>query len=171
MLLDDRAGVFINQGSGYKSFKPKPLPPEPPLEMDAEMLKLLSDADRKLGRLDGITQVLPNPELFLAMYVQKEALLSSQLEGTQASLTDVLDVEGNERKTGDVQEVVNYVKAMEYGLKRLNDLPISLRLIRDIHRVLLSNGRGSGSNPGEFRTSQNWVGPKGSTLEIGRAHV
>lgn len=164
MLLDDRAGVFINQGSGYKSFKPKPLPPEPPLEMDAEMLKLLSDADRKLGRLDGITQVLPNPELFLAMYVQKEALLSSQLEGTQASLTDVLDVEGNERKTGDVQEVVNYVKAMEYGLKRLNDLPISLRLIRDIHRVLLSNGRGSGSNPGEFRTSQNWVGPKGSTL-------
>ena len=77
MLLDDRAGVFINQGSGYKSFKPKPLPPEPPLEMDAEMLKLLSDADRKLGRLDGITQVLPNPELFLAMYVQKEALPSS----------------------------------------------------------------------------------------------
>lgn len=164
MLLKDRAGTFVSQPSGYKSFKPNPLPPEPPLELDAEMIKLLSDADRKLGRLDGITQVLPDPELFLAMYVQKEALLSSQLEGTQASLSDVLGLENNDIKNEDVREVVNYVAAMNYGLKRLDDLPISLRLIKEIHSVLLLKGRGSNLNPGEFRTSQNWVGPKGCGL-------
>lgn len=164
MLLKDRAGTFISQPSGYKSFKPNPLPPEPPLEFDAEMVKLLSDADRKLGRLDGITQVLPDPELFLAMYVQKEALLSSQLEGTQASLSDVLGLETNDIKSEDVREVVNYVAAMNYGLKRLDDLPISLRLIKEIHSVLLLKGRGSNLNPGEFRTSQNWVGRKGCSL-------
>lgn len=134
------------------------------IDMDLEMLKLLSDADRKLGRLDGITQILPNPELFVAMYVQKEAVLSSQIEGTQASLTDVLDIGADMNKDTEIQDVVNYVSAMKYGLTRLQSFPLCLRLIREIHAVLLENGRGSNRNPGEFRTTQNWIGPAGCTL-------
>lgn len=162
--MENRAGVFMNQSSGYKSFVPKKLPPDPMINMDLEMLKLLSDADRKLGRLDGITQILPNPELFVAMYVQKEAVLSSQIEGTQASLTDVLDIGSDASKDTEIQDVVNYVSAMEYGLTRLQSFPLCLRLIREIHAVLLKKGRGSNRNPGEFRTSQNWIGPAGCTL-------
>ena len=161
--MENRAGVFMKQPSGYNSFIPKKLPPNPPLSIDSEMLKLLSDADRKLGRLDGITQILPNPELFVAMYVQKEAVLSSQIEGTQASLTDVLDI-GPDTKNTEVQDVVNYVSAMNYGLERLKDFPLCLRLIREIHAKLLEKGRGSNRNPGEFRTTQNWIGPAGCTL-------
>jgi Fic family protein len=129
------------------------------------MLGLLSTADRKLGRLDGITQILPNPDLFVAMYVQKEALLSSQIEGTQASLIDVLEV-GPDKKAlnPNIQEVVDYVRAMNYGLERLKTFPLSLRLFREIHGILLEKGRGSGRNPGEFRTSQNWIGSAGSTI-------
>ena len=112
--MKNRAGYFMSQPSGYQSFVPKKLPPEPELQLDSEMLKLLSDADRKLGRLDGITQILPNPEMFVAMYVQKEAVLSSQIEGTQASLTDVLDTEANAETDMDIRDVVNYVNAMEY---------------------------------------------------------
>ena len=142
------------QPTGYKSFIPKKLPPVPPLHIDDEMIALLSAADRKLGRLDGITQILPNPELFVAMYVRKEALLSSQIEGTQASLIDVLDIENESSEYApDVGEVVNYVMAMKYGLQRLKEFPLSLRLIRDIHSVLLQKGRGSERTPGEFRTS------------------
>lgn len=162
--MENRAGVFMNQPSGYKSFVPKKLPPDPMVNMDLEMLKLLSDADRKLGRLDGITQILPNPELFVAMYVQKEAVLSSQIEGTQASLTDVLDIGSDASKDTEIQDVVNYVSAMKYGLERLQNFPLCLRLIREIHAVLLEKGRGSNRNPGEFRTSQNWIGPAGCTL-------
>ncbi len=162
--MENRAGVFMNQPSGYKSFVPKKLPPDPMINMDLEMLKLLSDADRKLGRLDGITHILPNPELFVAMYVQKEAVLSSQIEGTQASLTDVLDIASDASKDTEIQDVVNYVSAMKYGLKRLQSFPLCLRLIREIHAVLLKNGRGSNRNPGEFRTSQNWIGPAGCAL-------
>lgn len=162
--MENRAGYFMNQPSGYKSFIPKKLPPEPPVTFDIEMLKLLSDADRKLGRLDGITQVLPNPELFVAMYVQKEAVLSSQIEGTQASLTDVLATENCSDNDLDVREVVNYVHAMEYGLERLKEFPLCLRLIREIHAKLLEVGRGSTRNPGEFRTTQNWIGPAGCSL-------
>lgn len=161
-LENTRAGVFMNSGNGYQSFKPKKLPPDPPIQWDDELQYLLSQADRKLGRLDGITQILPNPELFVAMYVQKEALLSSQIEGTQASFVDVLNTE--ESEPNDVREVVNYVNAMYSGLEKLNDFPLSLRLIRDIHAVLLEDGRGSRRNPGEFRTSQNWIGPAGCTL-------
>ena len=146
--MENRAGYFMNQPSGYKSFIPKKLPPEPPVTFDIEMLKLLSDADRKLGRLDGITQVLPNPELFVAMYVQKEAVLSSQIEGTQASLTDVLATENCSDNDLDVREVVNYVHAMEYGLERLKEFPLCLRLIREIHAKLLEVGRGSTRNTG-----------------------
>jgi len=132
--------------------------------MDAEMIRLLSDADRKLGRLDGVTQILPNPDLFVGMYVSKEAVLSSQIEGTQASMIDLLEASEVETTITPVSEVVNYVSAMNYGLERMNDIPLSLRLIREIHAYLLQKGRGSASNPGEFRTTQNWIGPAGCNL-------
>lgn len=168
MNLKNRAGIFVRQPSGYQSFVPTKLPPLPNIEIDVEMQRMLSEADRKLGRLDGVTQVLPNPDIFVAMYVQKEALLSSQIEGTQASLTDVLDIDEHREKNYDVQDVVNYVMAMNYGLKRLETLPLSLRLLREIHEVLLEGVRGSNQNPGEFRKSQNWIGPTGCGLEGAR---
>ena len=163
----NRAGYFMNANAGYKSFVPAKLPPDPPIQFDAEMQTLLSLADRKLGRLDGVTQILPNPELFVAMYVKKEAVLSSQIEGTQASFVDVLNAEYNQaddQRRDDVSEVVNYVNAMNWGLDKLGEFPLSLRLIRNIHAKLLQNTRGSHRNPGEFRTSQNWIGPAGCTL-------
>lgn len=160
----NRAGEFIRQPSGYSSFKPSKLPPNPDVVYDAELMTLLSKADRFLGRLDGLTQTLPNPELFVAMYVRKEAVLSSQIEGTQASLTDVLNPEEAIEKQQAVNEVVNYVKAMNYGLNRLQKLPLSLRLLRKIHAHLLESGRGSQKNPGEFRSTQNWIGPSGCNL-------
>lgn len=163
-MLSGRAGVFVKQPSGYTAFIPNPLPPDPTIRIDAEMLKLLSDADRKLGRLDGITQILPNPELFVAMYVKKEAVLSSQIEGTQASLIDVLGEDEQGTKSLDVREIVNYVNAMNYGLERMSELPLSLRLIQEIHSILLKDGRGSNRNPGEFRSTQNWIGPAGCNL-------
>jgi len=154
---------------GYFAFVPAKLPPNPPIKVDSEMQKLLSQADRKLGRLDGITQVLPNPELFVAMYVKKEAVLSAQIEGTQASLIDLLnrqaEADHEEYSPDGVKEVINYVNAMFWGLEKLNELPLSLRLIRNIHEVLLENVRGANKNPGEFRKSQNWIGPMGCTLE------
>ncbi len=161
-----RAGVYVLQPTGYRAFIPKSLPPEPPLDVDNEMITLLSEADRKLGRLDGSAAILPNPDLFVAMYVRKEAVLSSQIEGTQASLVDLLEYEveaARRRKPGDVSEVVNYVDAMNYGLQRVETLPLSLRLIREIHDRLLAGTRGSHLRRGEFRASQNWVGPLGCT--------
>ena len=163
-MFSNRAGVFVKQPSGYIAFIPNPLPPEPPINIDTELLKLLSDADRKLGRLDGITQILPNPELFVAMYVKKEAVLSSQIEGTQASLIDILGEDEQKKKSLDVGEIVNYVNAMNYGINRLSELPLSLRLIREIHSILLKEGRGSNRNPGEFRRTQNWIGPEGCNI-------
>lgn len=165
-----RAGTYVRQLSGeaqYRAFIPKPLPPEPPVDMGQEMWQLLSDADRALGRLDGVTETLPNPDLFVAMYVRKEAVLSSQIEGTQASLVDILEFEADKAikgLPGDVGEVVNYVSAMNYGLARVRELPISLRLIREIHAELLRDVRGSERSPGEFRMSQNWIGPQGCSL-------
>ena len=167
MKFSNRAGYFMRATAGYKSFVPANLPPDPPVEFDAEMQTLLSLADRKLGRLDGITQILPNPELFVAMYVKKEAVLSSQIEGTQASFVDVLSAEYNQaddQRRDDISEVVNYVNAMNWGLNQLGEFPLSLRLIRNIHAKLLQNTRGFHRNPGEFRTSQNWIGPAGCTL-------
>lgn len=167
MDYHNRAGFFM-KGNGYKTFVPNKLPPDPPIQFDAEMQNLLSLADRKLGRLDGITQILPNPELFVAMYVRKEAVLSSQIEGTQASFADVLSAEYNQnedQRRDDIGEVSNYVRAMNWGLKELAHFPLSLRLIRNIHRELLHNTRGSQRNPGEFRTSQNWIGPSGCTID------
>lgn len=159
----DRAGIFMAQGNGIRTFKPKKLPPDPPILVDEEMQKILSDADRKLGRLDGVSQVLPNPALFIAMYVNKEALLSAQIEGTQASLIEVLSPEESEIRNENVRDVINYVKAVYYGLSRVTELPMSLRLIREIHGILLGSGRGSQLTPGEFRTTQNWIGAAGST--------
>jgi Fic family protein len=131
------------------------------------MTRLLSDADWALGRLDGIATVLPNPDLFVSMYIRQEAVLSSQIEGTQSTLEDVLQFEIDSKGQDfpkDIEEVVNYVGAMNYGLERLKTLPLSLRLIREIHSKLLAGVRGSNRTPGEFRTSQNWIGPAGCTL-------
>jgi Fic family protein len=159
-----RIGKFVTTAAGgekVRAYLPPPLPPRPSLDL-AQFFELLEEANRALGRLDGVTSVLPDTPLFLYMYVRKEALLSSQIEGTQSSLSDLLLFE-NEEVPGvpldDVREVSNYVAAMDYGLKRLRDgFPLSLRLIREIHDVLLSKGRGSSKQPGEFRQSQNWIG-------------
>jgi len=162
-----RAGRVINQKEGYRAFIPNNLPPKPPLDIDSDTIEMLSRADTAIGRLSGISEALPNPDLFVAMYVRKEAVLSSQIEGTEASLEDVLECESENRpKTlpNDVAEVVNYVKAMNYGLKRIEELPLSLRLIRELHAQLMCGVRGGEKTPGEFRNSQNWVGPKGCTL-------
>ncbi|WP_437278801.1 Fic family protein [Sorangium sp. So ce375] len=161
-----RAGRFVQQPTGYVAFEPTPLPPDPPVPIEGELARLLSAADVALGRLDGITGILPNPDLFVAMYVKQEAVLSSQIEGTQASLTDVLQFEAGEHDDGklrDVREVVNYVGAMNYGLEQTS-LPLSLRLIREIHSRLMQGVRGEHLEPGEFRRTQNWIGPAGCTL-------
>jgi Fic family protein len=129
--------------------------------------RCLSDADRALGRLDGVASLLPNPDLFVAMYVRHEAVLSSQIEGTQSTLEDVLEYETGavpDTQPRDVQEVVNYVHAMNHGLRRLHEFPLSLRLIREIHGKLLAEVRGRHRSPGQFRESQNWVGPMGTNL-------
>lgn len=162
-----RSGTFVKQPSGYRAFIPAPLPPEPPLEMDAEMVRLLSEADLNLGRLDAVSLLVPNPDLFVAMYVRQEAVLSSQIEGTQCTLEDVLQFEADPKSVGepkDIAEVVNYVGAMNYGLERLKEFPLSLRVIREIHAKLLEGVRGKERDPGEFRRTQNWIGPGGATL-------
>jgi Fic family protein len=143
------------------------LPPSPPVRISPDLQCSLSDADRALGRLDGSVQTLPNPDLFVYMYVRKEAVLSSQIEGTQSSLQDLLAAEARVLRDDlpvDVTEVINYVRAMNHGLRRLAELPLSVRLVREIHGELLRGVRGSHLTPGELRRSQNWVGPGGSTL-------
>jgi len=166
-MKSNRAGDYVGQLSGYRAFIPAPLPPDPPLEIDSDMQGLLSKADRALGRLDGSIQTLPDPDLFVFMYVRKEAVLSSQIEGTQSSLDDLLEAEAKVYDPGrprDVDEVSNYVNAMNYGLRRLAHLPVSVRLIREIHERLLKGVRGTEKQPGELRKSQNWIGPQGATL-------
>jgi Fic family protein len=161
-----RSGRYVRQLSGYSAFIPTPLPPDPPLQLGT-FVPLLSQADQAIGRLDGVGRTLPNPDLFVAMYVRREAVLSSQLEGTQSSLDDVLAFELDGSRTrfpDDVAEVVNHVAAMNFGLQRLETLPLSLRLIREIHEHLLEGVRGSGKDPGEFRRTQNWIGARGALL-------
>lgn len=165
----DRAGRFIEQPGGYRAFVPKPLPPDPPLLLDGDLLRLLEDAIAELGRLDGVAKVIPDPDFFVSMYVRREAVLSSQIEGTQSTLEDLLERELGDGKqddldSSDVFELVNYVAAMNFGLERIKELPLSLRLIREIHAELLRDGRGSQATPGEFRRTQNWIGPAGATL-------
>jgi Fic family protein len=167
MAVATRAGRYVRQPTGYRAFIPAPLPPEPPVQVDGPTLALLSRADQALGRLDGVAQTLPNPDLFVAMYVRREAVLSSQIEGTQSTLDDVLEFELDARGRDlpqDVEEVVNYVRAMNFGLRRLESLPLSLRLLREIHAELLTGVRGAERRPGEFRTSQNWIGPANAPL-------
>jgi Fic family protein len=147
-------------GEYYTAYLPKPLPPEPSINMQ-QIYPLLDKASVAVGRLDGLSVVLPDTELFLYMYVRKEALLSSQIEGTQSSFSDLLIYENNGTPgvpIDDVAEVSSYVASMNYGLERLNDLPLSLRLIREIHEILMRNSRGGTKQPGEFRTTQNWIG-------------
>lgn len=158
-----RLGRYVETAAGgetVRAFIPPALPPSPPIDL-LPLLEKLSAAERALGRLDGITVLLPSHELFLYMYVRKEAVLSSQIEGTQSTLTDLLRFE-TDAVTGqpidDLREVSNYVDAMMFGLDRLRELPLSLRLIREMHERLLHSGRGATMNPGEFRRSQNWVG-------------
>jgi Fic family protein len=162
-----RAGRYITQPAGYRAFMPAPLPPQPALALGGELQGLLSAADRALGRLDGSVLTLPNPNLFVFMYVRKEAVLSSQIEGTQSSLQDLLAAEAQlfePTLPRDVDEVINYVRAMNHGLARLAELPVSVRLIREIHAELMRGVRGGRLQPGELRTSQNWIGPAGCTL-------
>lgn len=162
-----RAGRYVSQAAGYRAFLPEPLPPIPPIRLEGNLQSLLSLADRALGRLDGSIQTLPNPDLFVFMYVRKEAVLSSQIEGTQSSLQDLLSAEAKMFSPDlptDVDEVVNYVNAMNHGLECLSVLPVSVRLIKEIHERLLHGVRGARLTPGELRTSQNWIGPGGCTL-------
>jgi Fic family protein len=166
--MNERAGKFVLTPKGYKSFIPKELPPQPPVEYDEELQLLLSKADRNLARLDGITSVLPNPDLFIAMYVKKEALLSSQIEGTQASLEGVLEFEADlvpKEDINEIKEVVNYISALNFGIERLSEIPMSLELIKEIHKILLEGTRGDGLNSGEFKTCQNYIGTPGASIK------
>jgi len=161
---ETRLGRYVETpvgGESVRSFVPPPLPPSPALELTPAIVTRLANAERALGRLDGVAARLPDQALFLYMYVRKEAVLSSQIEGTQSTLDDLLLFEMNAeagQPIDDVREVSNYVDAMMYGLDRLHTLPLSLRLIREMHARLLQGGRGGTKMPGEFRTTQNWIG-------------
>lgn len=161
-----QSGHYVSQPSGYRAFMPFPLPPDPPVVIHGPLQHRLSQADQALGRLHGSVETLPHPNLFVYMYVRKEAVLSSQIEGTQSSLQDLLAAEANvaEGVPNDVDEVVNYVRAMNLGLERLKTLPVSIRLIREIHHELIRGVRGQHLAPGELRRTQNWIGPAGSTI-------
>lgn len=169
--MNNRAGCFITNLSGemaYQSFRPNPLPPEPPIEMSNEMISKLVDANRKLATLDGLSSRIPNMDLFVSMYVRKEALLSSQIEGTQCTLDDILNPFAEENTNLNVSDVVNYIRAEEFAIDRLQTLPLCNRLIKETHAVLMEGVRGQEKNPGEFRYSQNWIGGQGSTLRNAR---
>lgn len=167
----NRAGEFITNLSGelqYQSFKPNPLPPNPPIILDEESIRLIANANRTIGILEGISKQVPNIDLFVSMYVRKEALLSSQIEGTQATLDDILDPNIEENTNQNIADVINYIKASRHAMSRLAELPICSRLLQETHAVLMDGLRGSEKNPGEFRRSQNWIGPAGSPLKSAR---
>jgi Fic family protein len=166
-MMESRCGNFVRQIEGYNAFVPKGLPPDPPLTWDNRLQTMLSDADRALARLDGISETLPNPDLFIAMFMKKEALISSQIEGTQASMKGILEFEAklpSDEDVNEISEVLNYLRAMNKGLTTLKDNPIQLGLIKDIHRILIEGTRGSDRQPGEFRTVKNYIGRKGGTI-------
>lgn len=164
-LISDRAGHIIKQPSGYQAFIPRALyPGGPALQFDVELINLISEASAALGELKGSTKLLPDPDLFVAFYVRKEALLSAQIEGTQCSLDEVIQVDENTQDTKPVHEVVNYIKAMNFGLDELKNLPMSIRLIHKIHEKILNDVRGKERTPGEFKRTQNWIGPPGCNL-------
>jgi len=167
--MQSRAGKTVAQASGYLAYDPAPLPPTPAVELDGEAIDLLSRADQAVGKLDGIASQLPNPDLFVGMYVRKEALLSSEIEGIESTLDEVIRFEGGDepaegKRFHDTEEVVNYVRALNYGIRRLAELPLSLRLIREIHAELMRGARGASKAPGDFRVTQNWIGGRGAKL-------
>ena len=172
-FLHSQSAQLLKVGSGqmgYWAFVPNPLPPD--LSVDMELMRRLSEADRAIGELAGLGRMMSNPQLFVRPFIRREAVLSSRIEGTQTNLMDLYIYEGvkqlqqNIKPTAesDVREVLNYVRAMEYGLERLNTLPVSLRLIRELHERLIEGVRGGHASPGEFRRTQNWIGPPGCTL-------
>lgn len=176
LFQNSPSGRVLPFGQGpaaYHAFVPNPLPPNLPL--DTELVRTLSDTDRALGELAGLGRMIPNPHLLIGPFIRREAVLSSRIEGTQTDLKDLYAFEANQlnlnifgstdpQRLSDVQEVANYVRAMEYGLERIKTLPISLRLIRELHERLMTGVRGEQATPGEFRRSQNWIGPRGCTL-------
>ena len=163
----NRAGRFVKQLSGdmqYKSFLPTPLQELMLTEINSELSSLLADTSTSLGRLDGMASYIPDVDLFVSLYIRKEALLSSQIEGTQATLDDILDPAIEENKNAHVSDVLNYIKATQFALDRMRELPLCNRLLKEIHEQLLSGIRGDDKNPGEFRRSQNWIGPVGGSI-------
>lgn len=169
--MSNRAGTYKTNLSGeaaYKSFVPAPLPPTPALSFDDETIELLVKANNQVAILNKMTELIPNVNLFVSMYVRKEALMSSQIEGTQTTLEDVLDPNIDANANRDVADVINYIKATEFAISRLKELPLCNRLLRETHAVLMRDVRGQEKNPGEFRRSQNWIGGVGSTLKNAR---
>lgn len=169
--MNNRAGAFVSNLTGemaYPSFRPAPLPPNPPIALSGELVAKLVDANKKLAALDGLSARIPNMDLFVSMYVRKEALLSSQIEGTQCTLDDILNPLMEENTNRNVSDVVNYIKATEFALNRLHSLPLCNRLIKETHAVLMEGVRGQEKSPGEFRYSQNWIGGQGSTIQNAR---
>ena len=169
--MNNRAGHYKSNLSGemaYKSFVPNPLPPDPPIALTEDIVTLLVKANSQLAVLESVATRIPNVKLFVSMYVRKEALMSSQIEGTQATLEDVLDPMLEANTNRDVSDVVNYIKATEFAINRLQTLPLCNRLIKETHAVLMEGVRGQEKSPSEFRYSQNWIGGQGSTLKNAR---
>lgn len=168
MQWQDKGQGFLRKNlsgeSEYSSFTPSSLDTVVPVELSEETVRLLSACSRKLGELEGMLRFVPNASMYLAMYVRKEALLSAQIEGTQCTFDDILDPENVELAQRDVADVVNYIRATEYAVRRMNELPLCMRLLKEVHAELLSGTRGSEKNPGEVRSSQNWIGPAGCGL-------
>ena len=165
----NRAGEYIRNltgDAGYQSFRPSPLPPL--LESDTDSVRLLVKANRELAILNTAASLIPDTDLFVSMYVRKEALMTSQIEGTQCTLDDILDPDMDANSNLDVSDVVNYINAANYAIQRLQTLPLCNRLLRETHERLMEGVRGQEKNPGEFRRSQNWIGPSGSTLKNAR---
>jgi Fic family protein len=166
--MENRAGQYIKQLSGeaqYNAFSPTPLQKVEMSDMDGDFQALLAKTNRLIGKIDGVVSGIPDIDLFISMYIRKEALLSSQIEGTQATLDDILDPEAEENQNINVSEVLNYIKAADYAIERMDELPLCLRLLKEAHEILMTGIRGGEKNPGEFRRSQNWIGPGGSTLK------
>ena len=165
----NRAGEYVRNmtgEAGYQSFRPSPLPPS--LGLDADSIRLLVDANRELAILNTASSLIPSTDLFVSMYVRKEALITSQIEGTQCTLDDILDPYVDANTNLDVSDVVNYINAANYAIQRLQTLPLCNRLLRETHEKLMESIRGQEKNPGEFRRTQNWIGPSGSTLKNAR---
>src|SRR3990172_1706759 len=154
-------GRLINQTGGYKAFIPEEFPPKESIGMDSQLVNLLERAIHSLGKLDGITKLLPDLDFFIFMYVRKEAALSSQIEGTKATMIQSIEAEAEIEKQlpKDVDDILHYIQAMNFGLKKIEEIPLSLRLIKEVHKVLLTDARKDHfADPGEFRRSQNWIG-------------